>query len=61
MNDFGRHMIINVRSTIVKMRCGDRKSCEDEIKRYPDEPHMPGNHNFRIMMRDATWQDNKMI
>ena len=32
----------------------DRKSCEDEIKRYPDESRMPDNHNFRIMMRDAT-------
>ena len=46
--------IINVRSIIIKMRCGDRKSCEDEIKRYPDELHMPDNHNFKILMRDAT-------
>ena len=55
MNDFGQtDEIINVRSTIVKVRRGDRISCEDEIKSYPDEPHMPDNHNFGIWMRDAT-------
>jgi hypothetical protein len=36
------------------MRCGDRRCCVDEIKRYPDELHMPDNHNFKILMRDAT-------
>ncbi len=49
MNDFGQSGdIINVRSTIVKMKCGDRRSCEDEIKSYADELHMPDNHNFRM-------------
>jgi hypothetical protein len=36
------------------MKCDTGGSCEDEIRKYPSEPHMPDNQKFRIMMRDAT-------